>query len=232
MAGVYQLMINLREKGRRNQTDMETLVIQVSAGISALVVVLAAYFAMRNRNEFFVTADQQGQQLLNSGNADSAAGMFDDPSWRGVAKYRAGQFEDAGAVFAAIPGAEAAFNHGNCLVMQGKYEEAVKRYDRALQLFPEWEAAETNRAIALGRAQRMNLKGGEMTGGKLGADDIVFSNNKSNQGSTETVEAEPISDEELRGIWLRQVQTTPSQFLRAKFAYQNANRQQQKETDE
>jgi Ca-activated chloride channel family protein len=28
------------------------------------------------------------------------------------------------------------------------------------------------------------------------------------------------SDEELRGLWLRRVQTKPADFLRAKFAFQ------------
>jgi Ca-activated chloride channel family protein len=31
---------------------------------------------------------------------------------------------------------------------------------------------------------------------------------------------DPLSDEELRGLWLRRVQTKPADFLRAKFAYQ------------
>ncbi len=35
-----------------------------------------------------------------------------------------------------------------------------------------------------------------------------------------------MSDEELRAIWLRQVQTKPADFLAAKFAYQQAMRQE------
>jgi Ca-activated chloride channel family protein len=33
-----------------------------------------------------------------------------------------------------------------------------------------------------------------------------------------------MSDEELRAVWLRQVQTKPADFLAAKFAYQLAMR--------
>jgi Ca-activated chloride channel family protein len=33
-----------------------------------------------------------------------------------------------------------------------------------------------------------------------------------------------MSDEELRAVWLRQVQTKPADFLAAKFAYQQATR--------
>jgi Ca-activated chloride channel family protein len=39
-----------------------------------------------------------------------------------------------------------------------------------------------------------------------------------------TEEAAAKSDEELRAIWLRQVQTKPADFLAAKFAYQQAMR--------
>jgi len=30
----------------------------------------------------------------------------------------------------------------------------------------------------------------------------------------------PLSEEELRALWLREVETRPADFLRAKFAYQ------------
>jgi Ca-activated chloride channel family protein len=36
-----------------------------------------------------------------------------------------------------------------------------------------------------------------------------------------------VSDEELRATWLRRVQTTPGDFLRAKFAYQAAHADKQ-----
>jgi Ca-activated chloride channel family protein len=36
---------------------------------------------------------------------------------------------------------------------------------------------------------------------------------------------EALSDEDLRATWLRRVQTTPGDFLRAKFAYQAAHEQ-------
>ena len=65
-----------------------------------------------------------------------------------------------------------------------------------------------------------------MTGGMLGADEIVFSDKKSppSDQQEETEGGQPMSDEELRAIWLRQVTTKPADFLRAKFAYQQATR--------
>ncbi len=83
-----------------------------------------------------------------------------------------------------------------------------------------------NREIAVMRAASLVHEGGDMTGGMLGADEIVFSDKKSppSDQTEETDGGDPLSDEELRLIWLRQVQTKPADFLRAKFAYQQATR--------
>ena len=98
----------------------------------------------------------------------------ENPRWQGAAWLEAGEFKKAASLFAGLPRAEDAYNHGNSLVMLGKYEEAAARYERALELRPGWVEAEQNRAIALGRAERMRSEGGDMTGGMLGADEIVF----------------------------------------------------------
>jgi Ca-activated chloride channel homolog len=82
--------------------------------------------------------------------------------------------------------------------------------------------AADNRAIAVVRRDRMTLEGGYATGGQLKADQIVFGKQKEpRQGEqTEVAEGERLSDEQLRGLWLRRVQTKPADFLRAKFAFQ------------
>jgi Ca-activated chloride channel family protein len=120
--------------------------------------------------------------------------------------------------------AEAAFNHGNALVMQGRYDAAADRYDRALELKPGWEDAVHNRDLALSRAQMLQKQGGEMTGGRLGADEIVFSEGETPPSAQEEQiqDQQQMGDEEIRAMWLRNVQTKPADFLRAKFAYQYA----------
>jgi Ca-activated chloride channel family protein len=144
--------------------------------------------------------------------------------WSGVALFRQGEFEQAAGVFAGFDTAEAAFNQGNALVMLGRYDDAIARYDRSLELRPDWEPAIVNRDIAVTRAARLKQEGGDMTGGMLGADDIVFSDKKSppSEQTEQTDGGQPMSDEEMRAIWLRQVTTKPADFLRAKFAYQHA----------
>jgi len=191
-----------------------------------LVVVAAIGYCLVGDDCSLLTPDQQAHRLFEEGDYETAAADFADPMWRGVTLFRQGEFEQAAGVFAGFDTAEAAFNQGNALIMLGKYDEAVGRYERALELRPDWEPAIVNRNIAVTRAERLKQEGGDMTGGMLGADDIVFSDKKSppSDQTEQTDGGQPMSEEEMRAIWLRQVTTKPADFLRAKFAYQQATR--------
>jgi Ca-activated chloride channel family protein len=191
-----------------------------------LVVVAAVAYCLAGGDCSLLTPDQLAYRDYEAGDYQTAAAGFADPMWRGAALFRQGEFEQAAGVFAGYDTAGAAFNQGNALVMLGKYDDAVARYERALELRPEWEPAIVNRDIAKARAERLRLEGGDMTGGMLGADDIVFSDKKSppSDQTEQTDGGQPMSDEEMRSIWLRQVTTKPADFLRAKFAYQQATR--------
>ena len=176
------------------------------------------------------TPNQQGYRFYERGEYSAAAENFADPMWQGIALFRQGEFEHSAGTFAGDDTAESAFNQGNALVMQGNYEGAAERYTRALELKPGWEDATINREIALARAEMLKQEGGDMTGGMLEADEIVFSEGKSppSAGEEQTDGGEKIRDAEQRAVWLRHVQTKPADFLRAKFAYQLATRPAQK----
>ena len=177
----------------------------------------------------WLTPDQQAQRLFNQGQYAEAAKRFSDPMRQGVAHYRGGDFKQAAAAFARRDASEAVFNRANALVMSGKYDDAITSYDRALELRPDWTAAHGNRSIAVVRRDRIappqDDAGG--TGGKLAADEIVFDDRAKRTSQTQEVDAGQgdklkltLSDEELRALWLRRVQTKPADFLRAKFGYQ------------
>jgi Ca-activated chloride channel family protein len=177
---------------------------------------------------FWFTPDQQGQRLMNRGDFQAAAETFRDPMRQGVAWFRAGEFEKAEQAFARLGTSDAEFNRGNCLILRGKYEEAVERFDRALELNPELEDARINREIAIARGKLVEKTGGDMGDQKIGADEIVFDkNNKSGGQDTETEGSQPLSDAEMQALWLRRVQTKPADFLKAKFAYQLSLGEQQ-----
>lgn len=169
----------------------------------------------------WASPDQRGRYLFEHGRYQKAADAFLDPMWRGTALMRAGNFKDAAQTFAGIDTAAGAYDHGNALVMLGKYDDAVARYDRALALRPGFTDAEVNRKIAQLRAQRMNAPGGDAGDQREGADEIVYDKDARNPGGQDTqTEGAPMSDEAVRSLWLKRVQTRPADFLRARFGYQ------------
>lgn len=193
-------------------------------GIAVATVIAIVLLTTDHRSlaTFLLTPDQAGHRYYQRGEYEKAAEHFTDPMWKGIALFKQGEFKKAANQFAGYDTAEASFNQGNALVMQGKYEEAVGRYDRAFDLKSGWEDAIINREIALARAKVLKKEGGEMTGGQMGADEIVFSEGEPPPSAgDEQIEGErKMSDAELRAIWLRRVQTKPADFLKAKFAYQ------------
>ena len=212
----------------RKERPDPRIVIRVALVLSALIVAVGAWHWLIAADScslqaLLLTADQHGQRLYQQGDYTAAAQRFMDPDRRAAALFRAGEFKAAAGIYAGMATAEAAFNHGNALVMLGQYEQAAEQYDRALSLRPDWDAAAANRSIAAERAKRLKQEGGDMTGGMLGADEIRFTNVKNSAQQTETVdEAGARNPAEMRAIWLRQVQTKPADFLKAKFTYQNA----------
>lgn len=76
-------------------------------------------------------ADQQQHQRIEQG-ADA---------------YRKGDFVAAEKDFAGIDSADAFYNQGNALAKQGRYDEAIGAYDRALKLQPKMEDAIENRKV-------------------------------------------------------------------------------------
>jgi len=202
----------------------------VLLGIGLLFIVLVGWRAgekarPREWADWWRTPEQQGDRLMREKAYSEAAKRYRDSMRIGTALYRAGEFEAAEQVFGRVATPEAHFNRGNALVMRGKYKEAVEAYDIALGKRPGWPEAETNRRIARIRAESLEMKGGDMTGGQLEADEIVFTEGGKNrqEGQMETTEGgKEMSDQEIQALWLRRIQTKPEDFLRVKFAYQLA----------
>jgi Ca-activated chloride channel family protein len=193
----------------------------LAATVALVVAALAAGIWQLGWADLWSTPDQRGQRLMAEQRYSEAAAAFADPMWVGVARFRAGDFKGAAETFGGMDTAEAAYNQGTALVMLGKYDEAVARYDRALALRPGWADAEANRTLARLRAEMVRQKGGEAGDQREGADQIVYDRSKKDQGGQETqTTGAPMSDEAVRALWLKRVQTRPADFLRARFAYQ------------
>jgi len=184
----------------------------------------------------WLTPDQQGQRLFEKEQYLEAAAAFEDPARRAAAFYRGGDFESAAALYGAIGTPESAFNRGNALILLGRYEEALASFDRALAERPDWPEAAQNREIARIRYERLQPVDDDAggTGGQLGADEIRFDDSgRVGEGGSEVKEegGDPMSDQAMRAVWMRRVQSDPAAFLGARFAYQ-LYRDEQAEVDD
>ena len=134
-------------------------------------------------------------------------------------------FRAAANIWADINTADGYFNHANALAQLKDYKAAADNYELALVMRPDWPEAQTNLELVrvLGKDPDAvdNFEGG--TGGMLGADDIVFTNDEKRMAAaTEDEQIEGIVDQkQINQLWMRRLQTRPADFLRLKFSYQS-----------
>lgn len=187
------------------------------------VAVVAVIGCFKSGLDLWFTPDQQGRMHFARGEFSEAAESYRDPMWRGVAFYRDGEFEEAAQAFSRRDTAAGHYNQGNAWLMKGEYEKAVSCFEEALEKRPGWPDAIDNKSLAEARAALMSQEGGDMGDQKLGADKIVFDKKNKNEGQgTDLDGGDALSDNEVQAMWLRRVQTRPADFLKSKFAYQQA----------
>lgn len=123
------------------------------------VVVLAITFAPVEESlafewdDLWLRKDQQAEKLLQQGNAEAAAKLFENKQWQGTAHYRQGDYEQAAQAFANGESLEAQYNYATALAKQGKFQEAIEIYDQVLEQKPDHEDAMFNREL-LKKAQQ------------------------------------------------------------------------------
>ncbi len=171
-------------------------------------------------DELFFTPDQQGYRHFKQGEYRASAAAFEEPMFKGVALYKAGEFKKAQMVLSVLTSKEGRFDYGNALFMGGAYDKAIEAYGLALKIDPEFLAAKENLALTKARKAEIDKhrNNDEGTGGKLPADEIRF-DNKDNRGQ-EIVEEGTQERSAGEAKWLDRLQTSPGEFLKNKFAYQ------------
>ena len=97
--------------------------------ILCIVTVPATAFEWQ---DLWLNDNQQALKKLES-QPDQAAEQFDDPEWRGVSEYRAGNFDEAARQFGDNAGPEARYNQGNATARAGRLDDALKLYDDLLK---------------------------------------------------------------------------------------------------
>lgn len=85
---------------------------------------------------------------------------------QGVVAYRKDDLAGAQRQWQSVPGADAAYNLGNALAKQGRYDDAIAAYDRALHLQPGMADALANRQAVEAARKRKPPTGGQSGNGR------------------------------------------------------------------
>lgn len=189
--------------------------------VSALTVMVFGVLTWQERSfaAMWLTPDQQGRRAYEGLEFAAAALHFEDPSWKAVAAYEAGQYTEAAATFGRVPTPESFYNRGNAFMKSREYHKGITAYEQAVSENPEWTEAAEN--LALARYVLKYIEGsreasdtGDET--ELGADDVVF-DNKQARGKEIVITEESTLRAESAEKWMRSVDTEARDFLRGRF---------------
>jgi len=211
-------MENHRVRNRTLKIGIPLIVIACMAG-------WVAWFASGHSIiDLWLTPDQQGRYYFEKRNLAVAAERFQDPLWKGIAYYRSKNFEAAIEQFTRVDTSEGYFNLGDAYAHLGQLDQAVASYELALRRKPEYVAAKENRDLvqSLIQKKKSKEKEEEPPDGKeptYNPDEIKF-DEKGKKGKKGEIDQAELSAEQIQQVWMRRLQTTPSDFLRLKFAAQ------------
>ncbi len=91
----------------------------------------------QNWDDLWLTPDQQGLRALQNEDNEAAASLFENPDWAATAAYRNEDFERAVQGFSKNETPDSWYNRGNALAKAGKLDDAIKAYEKSLELQPE-----------------------------------------------------------------------------------------------
>ncbi|MCJ1886929.1 VWA domain-containing protein [Pseudomonas sp. LA21] len=168
----------------------------------------------------FFTPDQQGRWAFEHGHYPQAAEHFDDTYWKGLAAYRAAQFDVALATFARLDSAQGFFYLGNTYVRLSKFEQAITAYRQALHVQADFPEAQAN--LALAEALLKDRDDQQEAGPPSEKADKIEFDNDTGKGKSVQLKSQQASSDQL---WLNNLTTSPEQFLRRKFQLQDAARE-------
>lgn len=139
------------------------------AGIAALAIALPPQAAHAlDWSDLWRRADQQAAAEFATGQYGETAGLLaklgSGSPWRAMVLYRGGRFDEAAAEFGTSDTADAHYNRGNALALDGRLEAALSAYNAALERSPGMGDALFNRAavrdaLAKRRAQAQSRDG-------------------------------------------------------------------------
>jgi Ca-activated chloride channel family protein len=200
--------------------------------ISILLAIIACAAGGLTFNRVFIkgsfiglwlSPDQQGRYYYEKGDYRAAAKAFENPLWKGIACYKANDFNAAVSQFARVDTPEGYFNLGDAYAYLGKLDQAAKSFSEALRQRPGFIVAKENLALvqSLIQKQKDQKKKRPPEEQELTFDpDQVKFDEKGKKGKKGRIDQVNLTTEQIQQLWMKRLQTTPADFLRMKFAAQ------------
>lgn len=225
-AGLGGAMIDQSVKVQKIKICLTNTIGQMTVVTVAAVLVLG-YLTAKSVHfaDIWFTKDQQGQLLYNNRKFPEAAERFLDPMWKGTAAYASGLYPESADTFGRIPTAEGFFNRGNALMKGREYRKAIEAYEQAVKENPDWKEASENLELSKYVLEyieetREQSDTGDTT--ELSADGVVFDNDENKGKEMIITQQETGLEVQSAEKWMRTVNTESRDFLRTRFALENA----------
>lgn len=115
--------------------------------VFSIVIVMSSCHNPNKVDDFtdlWFTRDYQGQKKSNAGDFEQAAALYQDPLRKGVAYFKAGNYDGAIKAFSKDTSAMGAYNLGLAYYQSGDLAAAQLAFGEATKLDPQNEAARAN----------------------------------------------------------------------------------------
>ena len=96
-------------------------------------------------NNLWSSDDQKAMRAFNNGEIAEAAKQFNNQEWKASALYKNGDYQAAVDTLQDTSTSDGYYNKGNALAKLGNYQEAIKAYDKAIEVDANNKDADYNR---------------------------------------------------------------------------------------
>ncbi|BFM19977.1 VWA domain-containing protein [Gilvimarinus japonicus] len=174
--------------------------------------------------DWFLSRDQQGMIAYNNKAYKKAAGLFDDPMWKGAALYAYGDYTHSAQIFATVGTTDGLYNRANALFKGHQYEAAIAGYKQVLQQQPDHSKAARNLALVEAVLQSLLDQGGNVDLEQSVTTDVDVKKVSEDAGAeSQDYQVTDTLSEDAKDQWMRSVESDMSDFLTAKFATEAAS---------
>lgn len=154
------------------------------------------FFSFSAQAGFFINDNQEAMRDFDRGDYREAAQKFKNKAWKASSLYRAGNYTEAAAMFDAEKDIESLYNQGNAYAKSGKFEEAIKLYEKVLQENPGHEDAKFNLEYLKQQQQQNQQQPENQENSKENQDKQQNSQNQNNTGQGQQKDSQETGGEQ------------------------------------